>query len=148
MCLCSWLKTTASRIKTDTACFRCSAILIFRYGKLQISTFPFAKRARHISNRLYIFDHHVAQCFMWLYEEFEMNVQHYRFFASSAFDDLDFPCDIEAFYEAHLVRLALCGGWTLHHALNITQRGKVGLILHVFIFLFSSSFCFSDFSSC
>jgi|TARA_B110000090_G_C12936898_1_gene275773 hypothetical protein len=40
---------------------------------------------------------------MWLYEEFELNVQHYRFFASSTFDDLDFPCNIHAFYEAHLV---------------------------------------------
>ena len=36
-----------------------------RFGKLQLPKFPFAKRAKRISNTLYIFDPNVASCIKW-----------------------------------------------------------------------------------
>ena len=45
------------------------------YGKLQITAFPFAKYARRLSNTLFIFNKQVAQCFIWLHNEWETHFQ-------------------------------------------------------------------------
>ena len=72
------------------------------FGKcVQLPPFSFEQRARRVSNSLYIFDPHVARCFMWLHNEWELHFKDYRLFSIDAFDGMEFPCEINAFYEAH-----------------------------------------------